>query len=436
MNVVDLLSGVIPTEAQVMENKKIAKVVMERVSAEIYKHPEVMGAELGGSYAKDTWLAGETDIDVFVKFSQDTSDDAFKRISREIGFRSMAGYEPRERYANHPYVEATISDVMINVVPCFDVELGGWRSAADRSPYHTAFMRRWLTDDMRNEVRLLKRLLKSWGIYGAQISVQGFSGYATEALILHFGGFGETMQGMANIKRGTVIGKAAKKFDTPVTIMDPIDENRNLATAISNRNMGLFILRCREQETSTVQASAKATDNSLWGNVVAVRFRRGDENAEIIWGQVRRATTAIARHMERGGFAIIRHKILVDDVEVCLLFLTESLHIPEMVVRTGPEIFRRAESAVFASSKDMVWVSPDMKLLRMEKREHHTAGSLLRHILRNPQKAGIPAGLHPYIREGASVTTGGKIAQSVKEEATGLVCTDEAVLYAARDATG
>ena len=420
----------IPAADEEDDKAKTARRVLDLVCKAISKHPEVKDAQLGGSYAKGTWLAGETDIDVFVRFDCSVPDERFRSLSRRIGFEAMAGYCPAERYADHPYVEARVDGTVINVVPCYDVEPGEWRSAADRSPYHTKFMRENLDGRLKNDVRLLKKFLKVRGLYGAHIAVQGFSGYAAEVMIWHFGGFVETMRGMADIKHGTAIGKTAKNFDTPVPIIDPIDENRNLAAAISNRNMGLFILACRKIADSPGMdpLEAKPAPPSLgWDSVASVRFGRGDENSEVVWGQARRAASAVIRQMERGGFVVIRHKVLVDERRICLLFLTESLRIPTHVVRAGPDVFRRGESAKFAGREGMVWMSSDMRLLRMERREHHTAGALLRHILHDPGRAGIPTGLHPHIKRGASVTVGGRISQSVKEEAAGLVCADAAV---------
>ena len=52
---------------------------------------------------------------------------------------------------------------------------------------------------MKQEVRLLKRFLKSVGIYGAQIAKGGLSGYVTEILILKYGTFVSTLQSIADI---------------------------------------------------------------------------------------------------------------------------------------------------------------------------------------------------------------------------------------------
>ena len=56
--------------------------------------------------------------------------------------------------------------------------------AADKSPFHTEYVTNKLDEEKRDQVRLLKKFLKSLGIYGAEIAKNGFSGYVTEVLIL------------------------------------------------------------------------------------------------------------------------------------------------------------------------------------------------------------------------------------------------------------
>lgn len=430
----DQLKKVIPTQKQEKAQEKIVGCIMEMVYGETKNYADITGVVPGGSYAKGTWLAEDTDVDVFVKFKKNVPKKLFHSVSRDIGFNSMKDFCPTERYADHPYVEATIDNILVNVVPCYDVKQGEWKSAADRSPYHTEYMCKNLTVNMKNDIRLLKRFLKVQKIYGAQLAVQGFSGYATEVLVLNFGGFEALAQNMAKIKRGDVIGQTTREFNTPISIIDPIDENRNLSAAISNKNMALFILWCRALANNPgphMFDTNDITPHIGWENVVLVKFPYGDEPPEIVWGQAMRAATAIARQMEMGGFVIIRYKVLADDGMICLLFLTESIRIPSQMIRVGPDIFRRTDAAIFARSGGMIWVSPDMKLLRMDQRIPDTAGAMLRHILRNPSKSGIPAGLHQYIQKGASITVGGRIAQSIKDRAATLLSADGAVLSSA-----
>ena len=60
------------------------------------------------------------------------------------------------RYSEHPFVEANIDGVGVNVVPCYNVKKGEWKSAADRSTFHTEFMSEKLTGLMKDDIRVLK----------------------------------------------------------------------------------------------------------------------------------------------------------------------------------------------------------------------------------------------------------------------------------------
>lgn len=229
--------------------QKLKDVIVEQsvklVQKEASKYSQVTGIEIVGSYAKGTWLPKRADIDIFVKFHSDTSEKEFIEIGKKIGFTALKQFKPYVRYAEHPFVEAQIRDTKVNVVPCYDVQKGAWKSSADRSPFHTKFMIKSLTDTMKNEVRLLKSFLKANDIYGAEIAKQGFSGYVAEVLVLNFGSLENVLKEISRLKAGQVIGKTTKRFDTKIVIIDPIDENRNLGAAISNENIGRFVLTAR-----------------------------------------------------------------------------------------------------------------------------------------------------------------------------------------------
>ena len=85
-----------------------------------------------------------------------------------------------EKYAEHPYINATIDDVDVDLVPCYKVDSATKiQSAVDRTPFHT----RYITDKINgliDDVLLLKRFTKAGGIYGSDQMTEGFSGYLCE----------------------------------------------------------------------------------------------------------------------------------------------------------------------------------------------------------------------------------------------------------------
>jgi len=207
------------------KKQRISKKACDLVSQCIEKHSQVVGFEIGGSYAKGTWLPEKADIDIFVKFNKKTPEKNFRNIGTEIGFQSLKKYKPYTRHAEHPFVEAIIDGTRVNIVPCYDVNQGEWQSATDRSIYHTKFMSQKLSDSLKEEVRILKKFFLHIGVYGAEIAKEGFSGYVSEVLISYFGSFEKTIKKISELKKGQVIGKSIRKFDSPARQSGPVDRN-------------------------------------------------------------------------------------------------------------------------------------------------------------------------------------------------------------------
>ena len=86
-----------------------------------------------GSFARDTWLSGEADLDIFASFPptmdrREWTEKVLPEIRRGIRAKTI------DRYAEHPYLEFHVEGIRVNVVPCYSVERGQWKSATDRTP--------------------------------------------------------------------------------------------------------------------------------------------------------------------------------------------------------------------------------------------------------------------------------------------------------------
>lgn len=430
--------SVIPTKNEINSIKKIADLAFDLIKNEAMKFPDIVGIEFGGSYAKGTWLSKEADIDIFIKFKKSTTDKKFEEISKNIGFSSMKKFKPYVRYSEHPYVEAKIQGIKINIVPCFEVELGQWKSAADRSPYHTKFMQETLSSKMKDEVRLLKQFLRAVGIYGAEIARQGFSGYVSEVLILNFGTFENVTKSIAEMNENQVIGKTTRKFETSLVIIDPIDENRNLAAAISNESIGKFVLSARafrDRPSKKFFNISKRRTSGNWENVLVVKFDFKMRSPDIIWGQIKRAAASLITQLDLGGFSVLRSLCYTDEKrEAYLFFLLESPIIPKMYAKKGPDVFREDGSTSFIkkniSKTKLIWIDNSSRIISLEKRKHDEATKYVYDYLKNNLQTGIPKGLQNDLKRGFKVSLGSKnLKKSIKEAALDLISTDEKIFY-------
>lgn len=424
----------IPGKQERDRTRKVAEFLLGQVEKEASKYTQVAGVELGGSYAKGTWLRKQMDFDIFVKLKADTDEKSFEEVGKKIGFESMKKFSPRVRYSEHPYVEAEIRGTKVNVVPCYDVEKGNWRSAADRSSFHTRFISETFDEAKKNEVRLLKKFLKGVGIYGAEIAREGFGGYVAEVLVHNYGSFLGVLEAASNFTRGQVIGNPTKKFETALVLVDPIDSNRNLGTAISSQNVATFILAAREflrrQSLAFFEGRKRSPSGRNLKNTLIVKFDYKWRSPDIIWGQTKRAAASLAGQLELGGFEVIRKAAVTDEKsEAALVFLLRQPVIERFVIKNGPEVYRKSDSENFISKNKkniMTWLDDQGRILSMQERDFYDAKRFLEFLLaKKTVQSGVPRGIIPDIRRGFKVLRGSQpVSKSIKKALAEVTSTD------------
>ena len=427
----------IPNNAQRKKVDKIANQIFGLVNKEAKKQKTVVSVHFGGSYAKETWTPEKIDIDIFVKFKKTTSEKNFEMIGKKIGFDSLKKFKPYVRYSEHPFVEADIDGVGINVVPCYDIKKGEWKSAADRSTFHTEFMSEKLTGSMKDDIRILKCFLKINGMYGAEIAKQGFSGYVCEVLVYYLGSFENVLKKISKMKNNEMIGESPRKFDSSLVIIDPIDRNRNLGAAISIQNVTNFILIARNflKKNSISYFKEKSKNKipaELARNTLIINFKYKKRSDDIIYGQIKRAATSLESQMNKEGFNVLRSDaIAYNESNASLLFLLESLSISKNEIRTGPDVFSGDFSAKFihtnSKKSKLMWTDKEGKLQSLQTRRYQNVKSYLNDLIKNHMNdSGIPKGLRIDFKTGFQIKSGkDKQSISVKKSISKLITTDD-----------
>jgi tRNA nucleotidyltransferase (CCA-adding enzyme) len=414
-----LISKAVPLcQPTLSQEHRIATVAQEAkalVDSYVTQLDDVVDVVFGGSFAKGTWLPDHADIDIFVRIKPFIGIEKFEELGREIGSKALKNYGPKLRYSDHPYVEVFVKKVRVNVVPCYDVEQGKWQSAADRSPFHTQYISSHFDDEKKRHARLLKKFFKSVGIYGAEISTEGFSGYVSEVLVLKYSSFENALRAAADWQEGQVIAVCdynsdfVKSLNSPVIIIDPVDSRRNLGSAISPQSVAKFMLAARaflenpsleffkEGKYYNHRRSSRsgATSKLLLPNVLVVEFSHEKKSPDIIWGQLKRSINAIAKQLELAHFVVLRSSCVTDETSsAALAFLLESITLPAYTKKKGPEVFRRKDTASFLSNRKSkplaIWVDREMRTAMLIDRKSTDArkfvGSLL---LNHHESSGI-----------------------------------------------
>jgi tRNA nucleotidyltransferase (CCA-adding enzyme) len=458
-----LISKVLPLcEPTHSQERRIAKVAQEakaHVDRYVAELDDVVDVVFGGSFAKGTWLPDHADIDIFVKIKPSVPIEKFEKMGREIGSEALKSYGPKLRYSDHPYVEVFVKKVRVNVVPCYDVEQGKWQSAADRSPFHTQYISSHFDNEKKRQARLLKKFFKSLGIYGAEISTEGFSGYVSEVLVLKYSSFENVLRSAANDwQERQVIAVCdydpdfVKAFKSPLIIIDPVDSRRNLGTAISAESVAKFILAARafldkpslkffhEGDKKYHRRGSSGSKQQqlllLLPNVLVVEFSHEKKSPDIIWGQLKRSINAIAKQLELAHFEVLRSSCVTDERNsAAIAFLLESITLPAYTKRKGPEIFRRKDTASFLSNRKSkplaIWVDDrEMRIEMLIERKATDARKFVRSLLLNHREnSGISKDLIVGNRLQIYSGSDRKIIKGLAKEVIGEVVSTERLIF-------
>ncbi|MDP2749965.1 MAG: hypothetical protein Q8O89_03985 [Nanoarchaeota archaeon] len=266
-------------------NKVLAKVLKEikpskdeemKLSSFTAEHIKVLNlklekigaiAVLGGSGAKKTWLSGNHDLDIFVKFDYEkykSENDDLSNILSVI-LESIYGKECVRVHGSRDYFQVQIDGFFMEFVPVLDIT--GPEDAlniTDVSPMHAEWVS-WMVDKSKevkgsenkgieDQVRLTKAFCRANNLYGAESFVLGFSGYICEILTIYYGSFFNLLESSIAWtekdvidprkyypKRAELFAKLnSEKTKSPLIIIDPVQKDRNAAAALSKEKFVQF----------------------------------------------------------------------------------------------------------------------------------------------------------------------------------------------------
>ncbi|NVM34974.1 MAG: hypothetical protein HWN81_05225 [Candidatus Lokiarchaeota archaeon] len=272
----EILKEITPTQKEVAIIKNLTKKlqeILERKAKELkIKYTKI--EPQGSTGIKQTQLKNDFDIDLFIGLNYNQFKPKYKGLSKsklkkysKKDFLTLCNNwilpslalnefnNPRLLYAEHPYVTVDYflddKKIKIDIVLYFDLDLefikkNGPITAVDRSPWHGSFVKDELNPDQKNDVRLLKQFFKSCYCYGDKSAVGkvGFIGYSAELLIHYFKNLTNLFKNFNELNKKPLdlynraeeeLSKIVHFQNDYLIIIDPIDKNRNVASAISER---------------------------------------------------------------------------------------------------------------------------------------------------------------------------------------------------------
>jgi len=377
---------------------------------------------LCGSVAKNTWLKDKKDLDLFFLFNPLVSKKKLGDYGFALGKEIMKKFKGKYRisYAEHPYVTGTIKYKKItynmDIVPCYNLHSAEKiKSAVDRTPFHV----RYVMNNLKNpdEVRLLKQFCFANDCYGADVVSQGFSGYLCELLIIAYGSFGNVIKEASNWRAGTKVkmkNVPMKKFNHPLTVIDPVDHNRNVAAALSPETFYKFVraatlLKIKPTDKFFFSKKTKTNMKEITKEMrkrgtkwYILKMEKPETVDDILYPQMRRFMKSIDKMLTESGFRTLRKDFFIDK-QIYAVFEMEIWLVPKTFRHYGPNVYsRHAEQFLKHYKNRLVMTEGGMWVLENE-RSVESAYEFIKKIKKTSKKKqlemGIPSKIAPLLKK-------------------------------------
>ncbi len=332
-----------------------ADLVRRVVQTAVDRKQPLVRALVAGSAARGTFLKDRLDVDLFLLFPPEISRDDLAKHGLALAEAVLEN--PQRRYADHPYLRGSFHGFTIDAVPGFAVsDPSKPLSPVDRTPFHDEYLRTRENPALVGEVRLAKQFLRSLGVYGSEARTQGFSGYLVELLVLHAGGFARLLEAARAWRIPVRIRPAAEDpprlpEEVALILADPVDPNRNVASALSRRNLALVVLAADAylgdpserwfrvhpvSPMSRTEALARMAERGT--EVLVIDLPRPSLVDDTLYPQVRKAERTAAEEIERAGFQVLGSSSAAGERSVVLVVEVASGRLPAVRVQDGPPV--------------------------------------------------------------------------------------------------
>ncbi len=279
-------------------------------------------ALVAGSAARGTFLQDRLDVDLFLLFPSDLGRERLREEGLALGRAILT--DPETRYAEHPYLRGSFDGFRVDAVPGYAVaDPSAPLSPVDRTPFHQAYLAERESPELVAQVRLTKQFLRSLGVYGSEARTEGFSGYLVELLVLRFGSLRAMLAAARAWRLPVRLAEPGHEpprlpADVALILPDPVDPHRNVASALSRRNLALVVLAAQEYlrhpseswfairpRPTLARAEALRRVEARASHVAVVRLPRPDLVDDTLYPQVRKAERAFGEEIARAGFEVL-----------------------------------------------------------------------------------------------------------------------------------
>ena len=338
---------------------------VSNINKEIKKSKVKAVCVTGGSVAKATFLKGDFDVDLFVRFDYSYKE---KNISKLLE-RILAKFKPELVHGSRDYFQIK-NKLNYEIVPVLDVknpELAV--NVTDMSPLHVDWVNKKIKKGQDDEIRLTKKFCKVIKVYGAESYINGFSGHVVDILIIYYGSFLNLLkesqkwkpQVVIDIekyydsKRDILFNMNQSKITGPMIVIDPILKARNAASALSYEKFTIFKKKAKEvlkkpSEKFFIEEKIGVTllKKKYKKNLFIVTLKAMSGKKDVIGSKIVKAYKFTKTELQKVGFDFSKSGWTWNDkYRVLYWFVFKNMELPETRIIEGPPLDKKDHVKIF-----------------------------------------------------------------------------------------
>ena len=340
-----VLEEIVPSKEESKVLKSAANHFVKKLNSELKN----ANAVVGGSVAKDTFLKGDFDIDIFVQFEKEKYKNKdisqilhsklksiFKSASKISGLHKVHGSRDYFQIRQDPFTFEVIP--ILKIIKAKEAE-----NITDISPLHTVFVKEH--SHLTDEIRLTKAFCKANKLYGAESYIRGFSGYTLEVLTIAHNSFENLMKAASRWKPGMRIdvkNHGVKDLNksklSPLIVIDPVQPDRNTAAALSEKKFDDFVNLAKEflRNPSPDFFKQIKFDVERIKSASILRIIPSDGKEDIVGAKLIKCMEYIHKKLKEEGYEVTENDWHWDDKEAYFWYFVKDKNLSHEKKHYGP----------------------------------------------------------------------------------------------------
>ncbi len=337
---------------------------------------------LGGSGAKGTWLKGNHDLDIFVKFKKP------KNISKILEQKLKKKFKIEKLHGSRDYFRIQKKKFTLEIIPILDIRKASQaQNITDVSPLHI----KWVNKHKKyiDDIRLAKAFVISQNLYGAESYIKGFSGYVLEILTIHYKGFNNLVKNVAKWKSKVIIDTEKQlkdplkelnisKIQSPLILVDPVDKARNAAAVLSVENFEKFKKTCKAYIKKPSEKFFVEKPVKIPKEAVIIKFKTPKGKRDIVGAKLLKKINFLVMKLNKEGFKVKISGWSWDKY----WFKAKYKELPELKEIQGPPLFIEEHVKKFKKAHKNTYIR-SKRLYTKVKRKHPKIENFLRYWMKN-----------------------------------------------------